>query len=83
MYTYYVFVNVTLSVPDELLARARAIARRQGKSLNDLVRRFLEQVAGLVLGEKVVEDLLEEFSRHGGRSKGRRIRREDAYTDRV
>lgn len=34
-------MNVTLSLDKELLDKAREVARRQGRSLNDLLREYL------------------------------------------
>ena len=45
MRTYTVDVNLTLSVDDELLLRARQRADALGTSVNQLVREYLEQLA--------------------------------------
>jgi Arc/MetJ family transcription regulator len=39
-------VNVTLSIDDEVLAQARRQAGAQGTSVNQLIREYLEQLAG-------------------------------------
>jgi antitoxin component of RelBE/YafQ-DinJ toxin-antitoxin module len=39
-------MNVTLSVDDEVLERARQRAEALGTSVNQLVRDYLEQIAG-------------------------------------
>jgi len=44
--TYYVYVNVTLSVDDEVILRARRRAEALGTSVNQLVRDYLDQLAG-------------------------------------
>lgn len=44
--TYYVYMNVTLSVDDEIILRARRRAEALGTSVNQLVREYLEQLAG-------------------------------------
>lgn len=46
VYTYYVHMNITLSVDDEVLAHARHRAEALGVSLNQLVRQYLDQLAG-------------------------------------
>ena len=46
MRTYYVYVNVTLSVDDEVILRARRRAEALGTSVNQLVRDYLDQLAG-------------------------------------
>lgn len=35
--------NITLSIPDELLQKSRAYAKRHHTTLNDLVRRLLQE----------------------------------------
>jgi len=45
--TYPVYtMNVTIVLSDDLVARVREIARSQGTTLNELVRRQLELIAG-------------------------------------
>jgi hypothetical protein len=44
--TYYVYMNVTLSVEDEIILRARRRAEALGTSVNQLMREYLEQLAG-------------------------------------
>ena len=39
-------MNITLSVDEQVAQRARAAAQRMGKSLNQVVRDYLEQLAG-------------------------------------
>ncbi len=38
-------MNLTLSIDKDLLERARKAARAQGKSVNQLVREYLEQLS--------------------------------------
>jgi len=44
--TYYVGMNVTLSLGDKLLERARRLAARRGISLNQMIRDYLAEVTG-------------------------------------
>jgi Family of unknown function (DUF6364) len=44
--TYYVFMNITLSMDDEIIREARRRAEAMGTSVNQLVRDYLEQFAG-------------------------------------
>jgi hypothetical protein len=44
--TCYVYVNVTLSVNDEVIQKARRRAEAMGTSVNQLVREYLGQLAG-------------------------------------
>lgn len=39
-------MNITLSVDEQVAQRAREAARKMGKSLNQVVRDYLEQLAG-------------------------------------
>ncbi|MFT3790249.1 MAG: hypothetical protein QM741_04035 [Rudaea sp.] len=39
-------MNITLAIDEKLAERARAAAKRMGKSLNQAVRDHLEQLAG-------------------------------------
>ena len=39
-------MNLTLSVDEQLVERAREAARKQGSSLQDLVRGYIAQLAG-------------------------------------
>jgi len=39
-------MNITLSVDEKIAERARATAQAMGKSLNQMVREYLEQLAG-------------------------------------
>jgi len=38
--------NITLSADERLIERARSEAARRGKSLNQLIRDYLEEIAG-------------------------------------
>jgi Family of unknown function (DUF6364) len=75
--TYTVWVNVTLSIDDQLVARARKKAKALGKSLNQLIRDYLQTVAG---GDDA-ERSIEEFKRLSGqgRSRGWRFNREEIH----
>jgi hypothetical protein len=39
-------MNITLSADEALIKRAREVARRQGKSLNEMVRQYLLTISG-------------------------------------
>lgn len=39
-------MNLTLAIDEHLAERARAVARAEGTSLNELIRRYLEQLVG-------------------------------------
>jgi hypothetical protein len=44
--TYYVFMNITLSIDDEVIQEARHRAEAMGTSVNQLVRDYLKQLVG-------------------------------------
>jgi hypothetical protein len=74
-------MNVTISVDDSLLARAREIARMRGTSLQQLLREYLKTLTGDRPAEEVADELLELMDTRGGHSGGRRISRDDAYEE--
>jgi hypothetical protein len=70
-------MNVTLSIDDQLVARARRKAEALGKSLNQLIRDYLQTIAG---GDDP-ERSIEEFKRLSGRgnSRGWRFNRDEIH----
>ena len=71
-------MNVTLSLDDQLVTRARKRAEALGKSLNQLIRDYLQTVAG---GDDP-ERSIEEFKRLSGRghSRGWRFNRDEIHS---
>lgn len=76
-------VNLTISVDDALLEKARKLASRRGTSVQELLRAHLEALVGQGSGRAAAQELLELMQTHGGHSGGAQIRREDAYEGRV
>ena len=76
-------MNLTISIDDRILDRARALARRRGVSLQDLLRRYLESIAGERSREDVADELSRLMRNSPGGSKGRPISRDDAYRGRA
>lgn len=72
-------MNVTIAVDDELLERARELARRRGTSLQELLLGQLRLLVGKRQGADVADELLELMRTHGGHSAGKAWTREDAY----
>jgi len=70
-------MNVTLSIDEQLVARARKKADALGKSLNQLIRDYLQKLAG---GDDP-ERSIEEFRRLSGRgnSRGWRFNRDEIH----
>jgi hypothetical protein len=81
MRTYIVLMNVTLSIDEQLVARARKKAKVLGKSLNELIRDYLQKFTG---GDDP-EQSIEEFKRLSGRghSRGWRFSRDQAHDRRL
>ena len=71
-------MNVTLSLDDQLVTRARKKAEALGKSLNQLIRDYLQTLAG---GDDP-ERSIEEFKRLSGRghSRGWRFNRDEVHS---
>jgi len=81
-------MNLTLSVDDKLVEKARQVASRQGTSLQALVRQYIEMLAGSREGVALV-DRLEEHWREADKHlrnhppKSYKFDREELYEDRV
>jgi len=77
-------MNITLSSDEQTIQKTRAFARRQGVSLNELLRRYMDSVTN----SENVESALDEFARnaleHGGQSApGYRFDREESHRRQV
>ena len=70
-------MNVTLSIDEQVVARARKKAKALGKSLNELIREYLQKLAGGDDPEKSIE----EFERLSGQghSRGWRFNRGEIH----
>lgn len=82
MLTNGYIVNITLSADEKIIEGARKAAQGMGKSLNQAVRDYLEQLAA---GEEGLDAELEALRSMAGRgnSGGERIRRDELYVDRL
>ena len=56
VYTYTVLMNVTLSIDEQTVARARKKAEALGKSLNQLIRDYMQRLAGGDEPERSIEE---------------------------
>ena len=79
MRTYYVAMNITLSVDEQLVQRARAAAEAMGKSLNQVVREYLASLAASDDADADVAELRELSGAGQGRSGGWRFDREELH----
>lgn len=77
MRTYTVHMNVTLSIDEQVVARARKKAESLGKSLNQLIRDYLQSLAGSDDPERSIEEL-KRLSGHG-HSRGWRFNRDEIH----
>jgi hypothetical protein len=73
-----VYVNITLSIDEKLLERAREKLRAAGKTVNQEIREHLQHLAG---GDNQLEADLKYLKETAelGDSKGWKWNREDAY----
>lgn len=76
-------MNLTIAVDDELLSKAREMAQHQGTSVQEVLRKHLEEYVGGRSREEIARELVELLKTTGGHSGGRKIRREEAYEGRV
>lgn len=72
-------MNLTLSVDKRVAEKARKAARSLGKSLNHLVREFLEDLAGGSSADEEVEEVLRLSKDSKGRSRGWAFNREEIH----
>ena len=73
------FMNLTLSVDETIVQRARLAADAMGKSLNQLVREYLERLASLDDVDADVAELRELSRAAAGRSRGWKFRRDELH----
>ncbi len=71
-------MNVTLSIDDQTLARARLLAQRRGTSLNQMIREYLESLPASDPAQAVAE-LDRLWNEEQGDSGGWTWNREEAY----
>jgi Family of unknown function (DUF6364) len=77
--TYYVVMNLTLSLDDRVVKRARRKAQAMGKSLNQVVREYLERLAGSDDAERDVAELRRLSRESRGRVRGWRFDRDELH----
>jgi len=74
-------MNITLSIDEQLVERAREKLRAVGKSINQEIRDHLQHVAGDSDIERDIEFL--RSTAGTGNSNGWKYNREDAYEERM
>jgi antitoxin component of RelBE/YafQ-DinJ toxin-antitoxin module len=71
--------NITLSVDERVVREAREAAQAMGKSLNQVVREYLEQLAGKRQMAQDIEDLRRLSDEAHGHSRGWKFNRDEIY----
>jgi hypothetical protein len=77
--TYIVCVNVTLSIDDDVVARARELASRRGTSVNQLIRDYLEEISSEMTADEILVELEQLWRTSSGDSAGRSWTREELH----
>jgi hypothetical protein len=77
--TYAVYMNLTISVNDEVVQKARKRAEQLGTSVNQLVREYLEELAGKSDPERDATEFVRLSRISQGDSKGWKFDREEAH----
>jgi hypothetical protein len=72
-------MSITLSVDERLVRRAHKKANAMGKSLNQLVREYLERLAGTDDAERDVAELRELSRGSRGRTRGSQFDRDELH----
>lgn len=73
-------MNITLSVDEQVAQRAREAAQKMGKSLNQVVRDYLEQLAGSAQRGQQWEQFEARCLQSGGKLSGWKFNRDEANT---
>lgn len=72
-------MNLTLSVDDEIVKKARSRAEAMGKSVNQMVREYLEQLAGKPDLDTAVAEFRELTRNAKGNPRGWKFNREEIH----
>jgi antitoxin component of RelBE/YafQ-DinJ toxin-antitoxin module len=72
-------MNITLSVDDEVIQQARRRAEAMGTSVNQLVREYLEQLAGKSDLKALANEYRELTRKAKGNSRGWKFNREEIH----
>jgi hypothetical protein len=72
-------MNVTLSIDDDVLARARELANQRGTSVNQMIRDYLEEIASGLSSEEILRDLDLLWNEGSGNSGGQGWTRDELH----
>lgn len=76
-------MNLTLAIDEKVLEKARERAKRLGTSVQEVVRRHLEEFGGRAASVEAADELLRLMQEQPGDSGGKLFSRADAYEGRV
>jgi len=72
-------MNVTLSIEDDVMRKARRRAEAMGTSVNQLVRDYLAQFAGLTDPDALAAEFEQRSAASKGDSRGWRFHRDELH----
>ena len=72
-------MNITLSAEADLIRKARAAARSRGKSLNQMVREYMQSLCDMDGARSAVSRLFEIMDDGRGDMRGRRFDRNESH----
>jgi hypothetical protein len=72
-------MNLTLSLDERLLKEARRVAAAMGKSVNQLVRDYLEQLTARSATEDEIAEIRRLSQESGGDSRGWKFDRDELH----
>lgn len=75
-------MNVTLSLPDDLLKKSREYAEKHGTTLNEFIRTLLKQAVNPA-GNDPIQQLINNSQRLEVTTKGWKWNREDLYDRKI
>jgi hypothetical protein len=73
-------MNITLSVDDQTVEKARAVAKAMNKSLNQVIREYLEQLAGR---DQIERDIAEFRALSPSGTRSWKFNREEIYDRKI
>ena len=71
--------NITISLSEDLINAGRQYAKKHNTSLNNIIRKQLEQTVKSQSHESRLEECFDLMDRAKGNSKGEKWNREDLY----
>ena len=70
-------MNVTFSIDDKVLDKARQVAKAQGKSLNQMVREYLQHFTAMAEMDRSIDELRQTSLQ--GHSRSWKFNRQEVY----